>query len=492
MNHKKTFTCLCAVLLLGATAISCASQADDKTKKETEPAVTETSTTEAETTDPIYDVLPQADYAGYTFRILNNISNFAYTNMGAEGQTGEALDDVIYARNARVEEALNIKLQIDDKEWEDNKNAIANSVKAGEDLYDVYFNELYLVLGHASNNYLLDMTQIESLDFDNPWWNKKAIASAAIGTPIYAAFGDLHLMYYECFVPVVFNKSIINNLDLDDPYQLVKDNRWTIDVMSSMMKEAKIDVDGDSAWTITDQYPIAVYAHNSTGFLTAANVSLISKNADGIPVWNGVSDQFATAYNKLISAIFADKTDNAANATGYQGDAGATLIHDMMKGGNVLFYIEPLGSIKKLRNVDYEIGVIPMPKYDEEQKEYCSYIFHGAGAMGIPKTNSNPERTGVIAEYLSAYAHDTVKSTYFDETLDFKYIQDEEGQQMLDIIFSNGSVDLSAVYDWGGLRGRISDSLYAGKSDIVSTVEKSSKAITRAIEKTLAAFEEVE
>lgn len=491
MNHKKTLSCLCAVLLLGTAVISCASQTDGKTEKETETTSAQTSTTEAETADPIYDVLPETDYAGYTFRILNNISNFAYTNMGAEGQTGEALDDVIYARNARVEEALNIKLQIEDKEWEDNKNALANSVKSGEDLYDIYFNELHFVLNQATNNYLLDMTQIESLNFDNPWWNKKAIDSAVIGSPIYAAFGDLHLMYYECFVPVVFNKTIINNLDLEDPYQLVKDNRWTIDEMSSMMKEAKADVDGDSAWTVTDHYPIALYAHNSTGFLTAANVSLISKNADGIPVWDGVSDLYATAYNKLISTIFTDKTDNAANASGYQSTEDL-LIHDMMKGGGVLFYIEPLGSIKKLRNVDYEIGVVPMPKYDEAQKDYRSYIYHGAGAMGIPKTNPDPKRTGVIAEYLSAYSHDTVKNIYFDETLDFKYIQDEEGQQMLDILFSNGSVDLAAVYDWGGLRGKISDALFAGKSDIVSTVEKSSKSITKAIEKTLAAFAEVE
>lgn len=478
-----------SALMIASVLASCGDAAVTETKDSgTAPAVTEAAT-QAPT---IYDNLPREDYGGYEFRVLNNTSNFAYTNFGLEGQTGEALDDVIFERNARVEEALNITLTITDMGWEDNQKAINTAVPAGEDAYDIYFNEAHFVLKQALNGYLLDYTDIETINFDHVWWNKPAIESASIGDSIYAAFGDLHLMYYECFFPIVFNKQILNNFDMDDPYQLVNDGKWTLDAMLTMMMAAKQDVDGDGKWTVADQYPIGVWKHNVNGLITSAGADVLSKNADNIPVWEGLDEHFINVYNKL-AAVFADKTNNVANASGFKSENGSEVLHVMMQQGQVLFYIEPLGSVKKMRDVDYEIGVVPMPKYDEAQEEYRSYIYHGAGAMGIPKTNSDTDRTGVICEYLAAYSHETVRETYFNETLDFKYIQDEEGQKMLDIIFSNGTVDLTAVYGWGSVMDTvIRDQLFSGKTNIVSLMEKRASKLEAGIAETVAALNDID
>ncbi|MBQ3065377.1 MAG: extracellular solute-binding protein, partial [Clostridia bacterium] len=366
---KRISTFALAALMITSALVSCADAAEDKTSADTTAAVTEGTAAPQPT---IYDDLPEADYGGYEFRILNNTSNFAYTNMGLDGQTGEALDDVIFERNAKVEELLNVSLVITDMGWEDNQKAINTTVPAGEDAYDVYFNELHFVLGQALNGYLLDYSEIDTFNFDNVWWNKTAIESAAIGDAIYSAFGDLHLMYYECFFPIVFNKKILNSLDLDDPYQLVNDGKWTLDAMLTMMMAAKQDVDGDGKWTVADQYPIGVWKHNVNGLITSAGADVLSKNADNIPVWEGLDEHFINVYNKL-AAVFADKTNNVANASGFKSENGSEVLHVMMQQGQVLFYIEPLGSVKKMRDVDYEIGVVPMPKYDEAQEEYRSY-----------------------------------------------------------------------------------------------------------------------
>ncbi len=486
---NRIFTFSLAALLVASALVSCSDAAEDKSSADTTAAASEEVLTQAPT---IYDNLPIEDYGGYEFRILNNTSNFAYTNFGLEGQTGEALDDVIFERNAKVEETLNIKLAITDMGWEENQKAINTTVPAGEDAYDIYFNELHFVLGQALNGYLMDYTDIDTFNFDNVWWNKSAIESASIGDAVYAAFGDLHLMYYECFFPIVFNKQILNNLDLDDPYQLVTDGKWTLDVMMSMMMAAKQDVDGDGKWTVADQYPIGVWEHNVNGLLISANADVLKKNADNIPVWNGLDEHFINVYDKLVASAFADKTNNVANAAGFKSENGSEVVHVMMQEGKVLFYIEPLGSVKKMRDVDYEIGVVPMPKFDEAQENYRSYIYHGAGAMGIPKTNSDTARTGVIAEYLSAYSHETVRETYFNETLDFKYIQDEEGQKMLDIIFSGGTVDLTAVYGWGNVMSTIRTQMFNGKTDVVSRVEKLAAKMESAIADTIEALADVE
>ncbi|MGM9626246.1 MAG: hypothetical protein ACI3XM_11145 [Eubacteriales bacterium] len=489
-NEIRTAACLCA-LLVTAASVSCGGAPDTVPQTGTDTGAGQEETTQTAETS-VYDSLKQEDFGGYGFRILNNTSNFAYTNMGLDGQTGESLDDVIYERNARVEDALNIKILIEDKGWDENKRTVENMVQAGEDFTDIYFNELYMVLGHALNGYLIDMTGIDTLNFDNPWWNKSAMESASIGDSIYTAFGDLHLMYYECFIPVVFNKQILNDLDLEDPYQLVRSGKWTIDRMSEMVKAAKYDMDGDGKWTVNDRYGLGVWEHNVMSLMSSAGVSIVSKGDNNLPVWNGLSESFINVYDKLIATLFADKSDNVVNASGFKSDGTSEILHVMMQQGQVLFYIEPLGSVKKMRNVDYEIGVVPTPKYDEAQEEYQSYIYHGAGTMAIPKTNPDVARTGTVAEYLAAYSHETVMQTYFDETLDFKYIQDDEGQAMLDIIFSNGSVDLAKVYGWGDVGSKVQSALFAGKSDIVSTVEKVSAKIESAIAETIAAHQAVE
>ncbi len=487
MKKQRTAALLLTLLALG-TAASCGST-DSGNATDTANAVSDTA---AVTKEPsIYDTLPEQDYGGYTFRILNNISNFAYTNMGEDGQTGETLDDVIFERNAKVEEALNITLKVEALDWEPNKTAIQNSVTAGEDAYDIYFNELHFVLGHALNSYLFDMSEIETLNFDNPWWDKSAITSASIGEPIYAAFGDLHLMYYECFFPVVFNKQIISNLDLEDPYTLVEEGAWTLDVMSEMAKAAQNDIDGDGKWTAADNYGYALFDHNNQGFINACNIDIVTKDGNNMPVWKGLTDEFVSVYDKLATTLFADPKNNAQSASGFKStEHEASYVHTAMLDGHTLFYVEPLGSVKKMRDVDYEIGVLPMPKLDESQEDYRSYIYHGAGSMGIPKTNPDTDRTGVIAEYLAAYSHETVRQTYFDETLDFKYIQDDKGQAMLDIIFANGTVDLAKVYAWGGLADQIKTKLSRGNSDIASTFEKYASKTEAAIANTIEALNE--
>ncbi len=128
-----------AALILSALTLaavsSCGSDTTSENTDTTSAAVNTAQTTEAPS---IYEVLPEQDYGGYEFRILNNISNFAYTNMGEDGQTGESLDDAIFERNSKVAEELNISFKIEALDWDVNKNAIQNSVTAGEDAYDIY------------------------------------------------------------------------------------------------------------------------------------------------------------------------------------------------------------------------------------------------------------------------------------------------------------------------------------------------------------------
>lgn len=487
MNYRNSITSLLILTLLSASLLSsCGGSTAKPAETSTAAAQTETETA-AETT--IYDDLPKADLAGYNFRILNNISNFAYTAMGFEEQTGETLDDAIYERNSRVEDTLNCTLTIQDEEWEANKKLLENTVLAGEDAYDVYFNEVHFQAQHALKGYLSDMSGISTISYDKPWWNMTATESLMIGDSIYFLYGDLHLMYYECYFPVAFNKNILNDYNLGDPYELVDSGAWTIDKMSEYMAAASSDLNGDGKMNADDQFGLGIYSHNTLGFLISCGVTLIDRDGDNLPYWNGVTEKVQTVYDTVSQKIFGDKSTYMTGET--SGVAKLENgVHTMFHDGKLLFYVEPLGSLKKFRDVDFEIGVVPMPKYDESQDGYRSYIFHGAAAMAIPKTNTDLERTGTVVDNLAAFSHDTVRSAYFDVTLDFKYIQDEKSQDMLDILFSNGRCELSRVYAWGDFAENAASSMLGGKTDLSTLAAKYDTKIAASLDETLAFFSE--
>ena len=67
---------------------------------------------------------------------------------------------------------------------------------------------------------------------------------------------------------------------------------------------------------------------------------------------------------------------------------------------------------ERLRNMQDDYGVLPYPKYDEEQKEYLSFSHDFYGAVVIPNTNTKPEIVGATLEAMASYAYrDTVTSS---------------------------------------------------------------------------------
>ena len=490
MNIRKTIAAALALTLLMGTFAACG-ESDVNAPEETAetPSVTPAAEEEepAETEIP----LPAADYNGYEVRVLNNISNFAYTNIGEEGLTGESLDDAIFNRNKTVEDELNITFNIEKREYYDTSATIQKVVSAGEDTYDFYTCDLNILLGHAMSGYDLNVLTVDSLDFDKPWWNKQAIDSVSIGDAVYGFFGDLHTGYFESHNTIVFNKDILTDLNLEDPYELVHNDEWTLDKMIGMMDAAKMDKDGDGKWTVEDQYGFSMYEGNwSLAFITGADEYIVQKDENNLPVWNGLSDRFISVYERVATGVFGNNTNNALKAQGtLPGEL--ELYRLMFIYNRVLFLVTQLGVLKNMRDVEFELGVVPSPKFDDIQKNYVSLIFQGANAVGIPMTNPDAERTGLVLEYMAARSTDTVRDVYMNQTLDFKYIQDQESQEMLDIILSTGTFEIASVYDWGGIAGQVMTLLNAGKTTLASTSAKLEKRIVSAMEKTVATFAEV-
>lgn len=59
------------------------------------------------------------------------------------------------------------------------------------------------------------------------------------------------------------------------------------------------------------------------------------------------------------------------------------------------------------RDIEFDFGYLPYPKYDEAQRDYV--VWSAGGMMALPATVSDPSRSGAILETLSAASHKYVK-----------------------------------------------------------------------------------
>ncbi len=457
---------LCALLTLGLLTQACASGSDDV------EAVTATSSADSSTETDLYASLPSGSYQGEEFNILNNTSNFAYTSMDFEEQTGDVLDDAIYARTRAVEERLDVDILVSDQAWDANLSAIRAQIMSGDDVYDICFNEVkQLVLGFEPGMFV-DVNTIDEINLDMPWWNRPAIDSINIGQTIYYLFGDLHLMLYECYSPIVYNRSLAAELGIEDLYDTVIAGDWTLDLMHECMTASTADLNGDTRVDAEDRFGISIHSHIIPSFFTAGDAFLVTMDGDNMPQYDGISDRFLSIYEKLSSGMLSDKSSVFSTSTSGSGSLGSSdeSMYNIFLVGRAMFYVDPLGSIKRMRDADFEVGILPLPKFDESQEEYLSHLHGFASAMIIPSTNADLELTGTVLENLCAESYRTVKPVYFDKTLDFKYAKDERSTEMLDIIFENGNFDIGVTYGWGGLSDAIVSAVQAGNSNLMSAV----------------------
>lgn len=135
--------------------------------------------------------------------------------------------------------------------------------------------------------------------------------------------------------------------------------------------------------------------------------------------------------------------------------------------------------------MDAEFGVLPYPKLDESQAEYVSYIADYAAVCGIPVSVENPERVGVVLENLCGISHGELQDAYIKDTMNFKYIRDEDSREMLDIIFSTGRFNLSDQLDVNTVRSKIQSSALAGKETIAADLEKVLPAAREKLDKNI-------
>jgi ABC-type glycerol-3-phosphate transport system substrate-binding protein len=391
-------------------------------------------TTVAETEEPRPDI-PKNDFGGETFMILYPDWGLYTDYFFADEQNGDQMNDAIYKRAITVEEFLGVSIeQYNPGGIVEIMPSMKASVMAGSDDYRLALTHCIQDLGNMmTSGYLYDWNTLSYIDMSQKYWNDTMNDSLSVNGRAYYAVSSFMIADPNA---ILFNKEMINEYTLPDPYESVRNGKWTIDTMAEMSRTVSQDLDGDGKYTVNDLYGLGCEADwMLNSFMYGCDQFMVKRDETGAYILDMYNEKMLDITEKLYSLFHSD---NTTFLWPYDSPVEKTI---MIGTGRALFNIIPINKSKDYRQSDVDFGVLPYPKYSEEQEKYLSNDW--SGLMCIPATVQNPDMTGMVCELLAYESQTTTMPAYYDILLTGKFARDEETVEMFDIIYSN------IVYDYG-------------------------------------------
>ena len=476
-----------AMLLLSALLLACGGEAG-LTTEDTNAAPT---TSEAVTEDTSYraEYLPDVDYNGYEFRVIGYSDSYP---ADIEKESGVIIDDAIYRRNRKVEEEYNIKIKATHYPFTDYLQVSDAFTKAGRAQSDD-FDLAAMIFRDAYNSVLEGLAPAAStmpivdLDANRPWYNNslnESITIDGVGLFCYTAYDN-----YPSGGGLLFNKALVSELDLDNPYELVDNGTWTNEAVYKMSAEVISDLDGDGKYGPDDRFAfitewdrLTVLAYYGTGITLVEMI-------DGIPT---------VSQNETLFDTFT-VLQEYTNQNGFfldtfkqygQAESSRDIGYNLFKQGHSLFVISSTNLLTSLGDMEDDYGIVPYPKLNEEQNRYYCYL--GSSEIALPLScSADLERVCIIKEALAVEALNEVYPAYYDNALKNRYIRDEESLRMLELIVNTVVLDLGQNPFWDVIRTPWLNTLQSKKPNFSSAVEKNLKKSQKALDELMAMIDAI-
>ena len=476
--QTRTILCILTALLTASSLLSCA-DSGSTSAVDTTTLVDDVQTTAPveEVTEDIYEGLEVRDFGGEVFHIVGQ-NTTSRQNFWFEDLEGDIVNDAIHERDRAVEERLNIKLEFTSHEDRlEAANLVQRAVTAGEETYDMVITALSQGINTLTTSEMLyDLREIPYLTLESVYWNKSMYNNMHFFGKQYFTTGPLSAQLYVTPIVMMFNKRLANDLDMENLYQTVLDGKWTVDKLAALSKDFSSDLNSDGKMDENDQWGLVIDGTFGAALYTGAGLDTVSRTDDAYTLTLDSAESIAVI--DKYSALFGDRKRVINDKDG--GLGYSKIFHD----GRALFMDYTILGTMSMRDMDDDFGIIPCPKFDEQQDQYytaCNtYLPSG---IGIPMLCSDPDGTGLIMETMARASYKILVPAIYERTLHGKVARDDESSLMLDIIYENAAFDFNTVFNFSDTSVLLRFAVTGDEENFVSKYTKKQSAAQKALDK---------
>ena len=275
---------------------------------------------------------------------------------------------------------------------------------------------------------------------------------------------------------------------MEYPYEMAANGTWTLDKLVEMTKGLTTDVNGDGKYTLNDDiFGFSSWMCDSPySLFYGAGGTMSEKDADDVPYVSFDVERISAIYGMMYQLILEQESYFVTDPNLYP------TTYECFSNGGAYFCEITLQKIDAfLRDMKDDYGILPIPKWNEEQEDYLSCVNGAGGFVVIPNNPADAERTGMLFEALAAGAYDTVTPQIYEVITKTKNVRDAESADMVNLIIRNRVYDpfyINLCTGYNVLQNQLS----AKKAEVASAVEKQIKGAEKALEKIVEAYAEAE
>lgn len=452
MKRAITLTILAAILM---SAASCGGTQDEN------PTTTaaEGDTTTSEPDDGfVKDELPELNYNGDEVNwFCGDYASAYFDDIYAEDQNGSLVNDAVYNARRSVEERLKIKLNVERYEFvwanlSEYNSLIKSLIMSGDTTYDAFVGYTLVPL-IIEGGCFSDLADNKYLDLEKPWWNQDC-RNLMPGNSVWFVTGDATMSLIKHSLCVYFNQNLLDTYGVTDSmYDLVRSGKWTLDTLESMIKDTYSDLNGNAESDNEDRFGLTFGDFNKYRMLSAAfNVDMYTKTKDGYDL-TFISERTSDIFSRMQSLVTANENVRPAQFNSEQNtdsfmSFGGNYVSKIFTSGNSLFTASLVGDAAAvLDNSKFDVGMIPFPKYDDNQDDYYTSAQRFAHIY-IPSTvtGDQNDRAGAVLEAWASECYRSVMPTYFETSLKTRYSNDNDMAEMFDLLRANTRVEFGTVF----------------------------------------------
>ena len=459
MKTRRILAFALSLLMLLGTLVACAQTPDPEdtipTPEASNAITAAPEATEEETTESLYDEdgylkssLPdELDFGGETVTILwwNDVEQPEFF---IEQTNGELINDAIFKRNANVEEKMGVKLAWVDIKGQYNSdgqnyaNHVGNMYASGDTTYDIISAHSRTIALTAMSGYTAELTKLDYLDFEKPWWPQVMLETATINEKLYFVTGDASTNSIHQMYAIFYNKDQLQKYtNLVEPAQLVDDNNWTMEALFEMTSGLYTDLNNDQKANKGDFFGFTSLNWHFDAIYYGCGMTMLEKDADTTKLLK-VADDWTSEKAITLAASVGDwikKGDAYLDSNNYA---------DIFISGNALLVMARHNDIaSKIDNASFKYGIVPMPKYNKDQENYYTCMGNPVSLYSIYALSKDANRAAAVLECWASEAYRTTTPAIFESTFKLRLSDTSTESRMYDIIRSSVTFDLCRFFN---------------------------------------------
>lgn len=448
MNRKTIcWLLLCAMLL--TTVLTLASCTEPE-QIENEQQSTGQIETQEDPND--HDDLGEVSLGGREIVIISRVESSNEDELFVQELNSEPVNDAVFKRNLNVEERLACEISVVQHIGnagtgltDEVANEVANMVASGAKDYHIVANASYTSMSLAIQGRMTNLAGSQYIDLDKNYWAQGYNEALSYKDTQYFVTGPMSLSYYRYMFVTLFNKQMIEDINLSASlYEVVANEEWTIAYMQSVAELFYQDLNGSGSRDFDDQYGFCVrVGHTSSmmdGYWEGTDVSVLTKNEDG-------EYDYGLDGQRMSDSIEAVLTLLDSSGTFVGGEDDSDILEKFASDEVALINYRLIGVEDPiLRNMKNDYGILPMPKLNKEQP-YQTHVQAEVLLYGVPSTCYDQiDDLGIFLEGFASESYNTVKPAYYEIALTGKYAKDPQSVEMLDRVVHSVDIDPINLY----------------------------------------------